>query len=85
VETEVKTEVKKEVTTEVTTETQACEFKAYIGKEGHLVIEATSSDCQKIAIEAVSKKGVDVVSMKQITVKGDEPVTTMIVKQLRPA
>ena len=82
-ETEVKTEVKKEVTTE----TQAFEFKAYIGKEGQLVIEATSMECQKIAIEALTGKGVDVVSMKQITVKGDEPVTTMIVRsfEVRPA
>jgi hypothetical protein len=59
--------------TEVKTEAKACEFKATIGKDGQLVIETDSEECQKIAIEAASEKGVDVKHVKPKAVTGDKP------------
>jgi hypothetical protein len=55
------------------TEVEACEFKATIGKDGQLVIETDSEECQKIAIEAASEKGVDVKHVKAKAVTGSKP------------
>jgi len=57
---------------EVETKVQACEYKATIGTDGQLVIETPSEECQKIAIEAASKHGVDVkhVKPKAVTSSG---------------
>ena len=66
------TEVKKKVGIE---EVKACEFKATIGKDGQLVIETDSEECQKIAMEAASEKGVDVMHVKPKSVTGDKPMS----------
>ena len=54
-------------------ESETCEFKATIGKDGQLVVEASSEECQKAAIEAASEHGVDVKHVKPKAVTGDEP------------
>ena len=72
-DTEVKdTEVKD---TEVKAEAKTCEGKFSIGKEGQLVIETDSEECQKIAMEAASEKGVDVLHVKPKSVTGDKPTS----------
>ncbi|MFC1971463.1 hypothetical protein ACFLV0_06035 [Chloroflexota bacterium] len=54
-----------------TTQNTACEFKASIGKDGQLVIEADSEECQKIAVQAASEKGVDVKHVTPKVVTGE--------------
>ena len=66
------TEVKEKAGIE---EVKACEFKATIGKDGQLVIETDSEECQKIAMEAASEKGVDVMHVKPKSVTGDKPTS----------
>jgi len=56
-------------------EPKSCEFKATIGKDGQLVIETDSEECQKIAMEAASEKGVDVMHVKPKSVTGDKPTS----------
>ncbi len=60
---------------EVKTEAKTCEFKAYIGKDGQLVVEASSKECEKAAFEAVSEKGVDVKHVKPKAVTKSKPST----------
>ena len=63
-ETEIKTEIKS---------CDSCDFKVSIGKDGQLVVEADSIECQKIALEAAAEHGVDVVHVKPKSVTGDKP------------
>jgi DUF1009 family protein len=63
------------VETEAKTEIKACEFKATIGKDGALVIETESEECQKIAMEAAAEHGVDVKHIKPKAVTGAKPTT----------
>ena len=66
------TEVKEKTEIE---EVKACEFKATVGKDGQLVIEANSEECQAIAIKAASEKGIDVKHVNPKAVTGDKPTT----------
>jgi len=56
------------------TEKTACEFKASIGEDGQLIIEAVSEECQQMAIQAASEHGVDVKHVKPKSVNPDATV-----------
>lgn len=50
----------------------ACEYKATLGKDGHLKIEANSEECFKAGIGAAAE-AVDFIRVKPKAVTGDKP------------